>query len=169
MIFTIPFAPRITSMRSSSGTRGASSNSTVKNTVCSWTILLCFRLCRKALGQPPRDEEKNTAAPGTRGTSAMSRLSPSRVAFGAASFLARMMSMPRRQVVSTVNTTVASAIGNQPPCSSFAALAAKNASSTTANSRNIGQSMRSRALPANGSTISIIVLVISRSPATAMP
>src|SRR5438552_369266 len=105
----------------------------VRNSVCSCSTLLCFRLCRSACGTVSGLLVMKIAVPGTRVGGCAS--SPSRKGLsGMPCSVSRrnMRRRPRFHVMSSVNTVMPMRSGNHPPDRNFIALEAKKTASTAA-------------------------------------
>ena len=87
-----------------------------------------------------RVELKNTAVPGTLGSIDRSMSCSARLRCGRDSFFARMISVPRRQVVSITNITSATDSGNHAPWPTFHRFAPTNANSSNAITTTTGKS-----------------------------
>ena len=92
----------------------------------SWMILLCFRLCRSAVGAPSGSPVRKIAVPGTRcGGLASSRLTRSLSGTSMRRAFSARIAVPRRQVSIISTSAPPKRIGIQPPCAIFRLLAAR--------------------------------------------
>jgi hypothetical protein len=118
----------------------------------------------------PRSALRNTAVPGTR-TGGLTKMASRKAGRSMASLRSRSASSmrPRVQVVMSVNIAAPMSSGNQPPSSTFTALAAKKTRSTTKKKPVAARHSDSGSRQPQRTTKKVMTVVIVMSMVTAMP
>jgi len=154
--------------RSAGSWRGERAISRFSSTIRSCATWLCSMLRNNALGTNCASLARNTAVPGTRCTVARMRGSS---AIGTAKLRSAVRSRrrPLRQVMNTLNITIASSSGTHAPSANFARLASRYTRSTmnsVPNTSAICQVRQPHWERASSAPSSVVMPIV---PATAAP